>query len=58
MIAAKYDYLIAQYRLLNGMGEMLELLKVDLEPLASTSLEGDDKQVIPQRDAEKKLLYR
>ena len=38
MIAAKYDYLIAQYRLFSGMGEMLELLKVDLKPLASTKL--------------------
>jgi adhesin transport system outer membrane protein len=41
MIAAKYDYLLAQYRLINGMGEMLDLLKVNLDPLASTSLEGD-----------------
>ncbi|SFG06084.1 TolC family outer membrane protein [Neptunomonas qingdaonensis] len=41
LIAAKYDYLLAQYRLVNGMGEMLELLKVDLEPLASTALPED-----------------
>ena len=38
MIAAKYDYLISKFRLVSGMGEMLELLKVDLEPLASTQL--------------------
>lgn len=42
LIAAKYDYLLSQYRLLNGMGEMLQSLKVDLNPLASTAL-GEDK---------------
>ncbi|WP_293265334.1 TolC family outer membrane protein [Neptunomonas sp.] len=50
MIAAKYDYLVAQYRLLNGMGEMLELLNVDLGSLASTdlSIENKEKQPVPQ----------
>ncbi|SIS80249.1 TolC family outer membrane protein [Neptunomonas antarctica] len=51
MIAAKYDYLLAQYRLINGTGEMLDLLKVDLEPLASTSLEGEKsmtEQTVPK----------
>ena len=45
MIAAKYDYLLAQYRLLNGMGEMLDLLKIDVAPLASTVLEQDKSSV-------------
>jgi adhesin transport system outer membrane protein len=58
MITAKYDYLVAQYRLLSGMGEMLELLKVDLEPLASTALPGDEKPPIDPKDAERALLYR
>lgn len=40
-IAAKYDHLLSQYRLLNGMGEMLDRLSVDVEPLASTDLPED-----------------
>lgn len=37
-IAAKYDHLLSQYRLLNGMGEMLDRLSVNVAPLASTRL--------------------
>ncbi|MDN2661424.1 MULTISPECIES: TolC family outer membrane protein [Neptunomonas] len=35
-ISAKYDFVIAQYRLLSGMGEILDMLQVDVAPLAST----------------------
>lgn len=38
MISAKYDYLAAKYRLIAGMGEMLDILHVDVEPLASTEV--------------------
>ncbi len=39
LIAAKYDYMAAQYRLVQGMGEILDLMKVDMAPLASTDLQ-------------------
>jgi adhesin transport system outer membrane protein len=42
-IEAKYDMLIAQYRLLNGTGEILDVLEVDVAPLASTEFSDQPK---------------
>lgn len=40
-IEGKYDHLLAQYRLVNGMGEILDVLQVDLEDFASAEYEDE-----------------